>query len=315
MAFITLTLADRDKFRAAEISAPEACSSETTFTNLFIWRSYYRAGWAEHAGCLCLIASPEDEEPFGLPPVGGGDRLAALDFTMAELARLTAVPVCRRVPETLVSQARDSGRTYTAAPDRDNDDYVYLVSQLATLGGRKMHQKKNHYNYFVAHYQFECLPVTAGLKPELLAVQESWLATKLERDQIPPRQMRHEAESVRALLEHLDELSLLGLAIRLGGRLEAFTLGELVRPDLALVHLEKANPEIRGLFVALTSHFCRALPPTVTHVNREQDLGLPGLRKSKESLKPDHLIHKFTIAPADSGRRDLEDQRECSGEV
>ena len=298
MAFTPLTLAHRDKFRAAEKSAPEAYSSEINFTNLFIWRSYYRASWTEYAGCLCLIASPEAEEPFGLPPVGGGDRLAALDFTLAELARLTAAPACRRAPETLVEQLRASGRTYAVVHDRDSDDYVYLVSQLATLSGRRMHQKKNHYNYFVGHYQFECLPVTADLKPELLAIQEGWLATKVERGEATPRQLRHEAESVREILGHLDELNLLGLAIRLGGRLEGFTLGELVRPDMALVHLEKANPEIRGLFVALTSHFCRALPPSVTYVNREQDLGLPGLRKSKESLKPDHLIHKFIIAPA-----------------
>jgi hypothetical protein len=297
MAFTTLTLAHRDKFRTAEKSAPKAYSSEINFTNLFIWRSYYRASWAEHAGCLCLMASPEGEEPFGLPPAGGGDWLAAVDFTMAELASLGAAPVCRRTPEVLVDQLRASGRSYAAAHDHDNDDYVYLARQLATLTGRRMHQKKNHYNYFIAHNQFECLPVTSDLTPELLAVQEGWLATKVEREEIAPRQLRHEMESVREILEHLDELDLLGLAIRLGGRLEGFTLGEQVRPDTALVHLEKANPEIRGLFVALTSHFCRALPPDVTYVNREQDLGLPGLRRSKESLKPDHLVRKFTITP------------------
>ncbi|MDR2934542.1 MAG: phosphatidylglycerol lysyltransferase domain-containing protein [Candidatus Adiutrix sp.] len=295
MAFNTLTLADQDVFRAAEKSAPEAYPSEINFTNLFIWRSYYRASWAEHAGCLCLIASPEGEESFGLPPAGGGDRLAALDFTMAELARLGAAPVCRRAPEILVDKLKAAGRPCVAVPDRDNDDYVYLVRQLAALSGRRMHQKKNHYNYFVAHNQFECLPVTSGLKPDLLAVQEGWLATKVERDEISPSQLRYEAESVREILEHLEELNLLGLAIRLEGRLEGFTLGELARPDTAQVHLEKANPEIRGLFVALASHFCRALPPAVVYVNREQDLGLPGLRRSKESLKPDHRIHKFTV--------------------
>jgi len=295
MAFTPLTLADRDLFRAAEKSAPEAYPSEINFTNLFIWRAYYRASWAECAGCLCLVASPEGEAPFALPPAGGGDRLAALDFTLAELARRGAAPVCRRAPESLVEELKAAGRPCAAVPDRDNDDYVYAARQLATLSGRRMHQKKNHYNYFVAHYRFECLPVTSGLKPELLAVQESWLATKVERDEITPRQLHYEAESVREILEHLDELDLLGLAIRLEGRLEGFTLGELARPDTAQVHLEKANPEIRGLFVALTSHFCRSLPPEVVYVNREQDLGLPGLRRSKESLKPDHLIHKFTL--------------------
>ena len=295
MDFKTLTLADREKFRVMEKGAPEAHSSETNFTNLFIWRSYYRVSWAEYAGCLCLIASPEGEEPFALPPVGGGDRPAALDFTMTELARRTSAPVCRRAPENLVSQLQAAGRPYAALHDRDNDDYVYPVHQLAALGGRRMHQKKNHYNYFVAHNQFECLPVTKSLKPDLLAVQEGWLATKVERDEIPPHQLRHEAESVREILEHLDDLNLLGLAIRVGGRIEGFTLGEVVKPDTAQVHLEKANPAIRGIFVALVSHFCRALPQAMTYVNREQDLGLPGLRQSKESLKPDHMIRKFIL--------------------
>jgi hypothetical protein len=106
---------------------------------------------------------------------------------MAALARRGAAPVCRRTPEILVDQLRASGRSYDVVPDRDNDDYIYQVNQLATLGGRRMHQKKNHYNYFVAHNQFECLPVTSGLTPELLAVQESWLATKVEREDIAPR--------------------------------------------------------------------------------------------------------------------------------
>ena len=55
------------------------------------------------------------------------------------------------------------------------------------------------------------------------------------------------------------------------------------------------------MFVALASFFCQSLPPTITYVNREQDLGLPGLRQSKESFKPDHMIRKFTLTPAEAG--------------
>ncbi|MDR3037859.1 MAG: phosphatidylglycerol lysyltransferase domain-containing protein, partial [Candidatus Adiutrix sp.] len=209
---------------------------------------------------------------------------------------------CRRVPEALVEMLRSAGRPYEIAPDRDNDEYVYLREQLASLSGRRMHQKKNHYNYFVSHNRFECLPLTAELRPELLAVQEGWLATKVERDDLAPGHLRHEAESVREILEHLQELDQLGLAIRINGRIEGFTLGEVVGPDTVQVHLEKANPDIRGLFVALASHFCRDLPPAITYVNREQDLGLPGLRQAKESLKPDHMIRKFTVTPAGAGQ-------------
>jgi len=74
-------------------------------------------------------------------------------------------------------------------------------------------------------------------------------------------------------------------------------MGEIMSADTALVHLEKADYEIRGLFVALSKHFCQTLPPEMVYINREQDLGLPGLRRSKESLKPDHFRRKHLVIP------------------
>lgn len=295
MNFKPLTLDDQPVFRAAEQSAPQMVA-DTNFTNLFIWKSHYRPTWLEAHGCICLLANPEGEEPFGLPPVGGGDRLAALDLSLEALRELTDKPVFQRVPEDLVQRLEAEDRPYDCVHDRDNDDYIYLREQLCGLGGRRMHQKKNHYNYFVNHYQFECLPLTRDLVPELLDVQEGWLATKEERN-IPSSLLTHEVESVHELLRHFEELNQLGLAIRIDGRIAGFTMGEVMSPDTVLVHLEKADYEIRGLFVALSSHFCRTLPPEIVYINREQDLGLPGLRQSKESLKPDHLRQKYIVTP------------------
>lgn len=295
MEFKELTLDDQAAFRAAEKNAPLVLA-DTIFTNLYIWRSYYRPRWAEAHGCICLVAAPEGEEPFGLPPVGGGDELAAIDFTLKHLREMTDKPVFKRMPERLAQKIEEAGRPYICEHDRDNDDYVYLRQQLCSLSGRKMHSKKNHYNYFVGHYQFECLPVTRDLVPELLNVQDSWLATKEEKN-IPSNQLQHEVESVHELLRHFEELNQIGLAIRIDGRIMGFTMGELMSPDTMLVHLEKADYEIRGLFVALSSHFCRQMPDEVVYINREQDLGLPGLRLSKESLKPDHMRRKYIVTP------------------
>lgn len=295
MKFKTLTLDDQPVFRAAEQAIPQMIS-DAGFTNLFIWKSYYRPTWLEAHGCLCLLANPEGEEPFGLPPLGGGDQLAALDLTLEALKEQTDRPMFKRVPEVLVNQIEAAARPYDCVHDRDNDDYIYLREQLCGLGGRRMHQKKNHYNYFVNHYQFECLPLTRALVPELLNVQESWLATKEERN-IPSSHLTYEVESVHELLRHFEELNQLGLAIRIDGRIAGFTMGEVISQDTVLVHLEKADYEIRGLFVALSSHFCRTLPPEIVYINREQDLGLPGLRRSKESLKPDHLRQKYIVTP------------------
>lgn len=295
MKFKPLTLDDQPVFRAAEQSVPQLIG-DTNFTNLFIWKSYYHPTWLEAHGCVCLMANPAGEEPFGLPPVGSGDQLAALDLTLEALKELTDQPVFKRVPEALVERLAAAGRPYDCRHDRDNDDYIYLREQLCGLGGRRMHQKKNHYNYFVNHYQFECLPLTRTLVPELLNVQESWLATKEERN-VPIGHLENEVESVHELLRHFEELKQLGLAIRIDGRIAGFTMGEVLSPDTVLVHLEKADYEIRGLFVALSSHFCRTLPPGIVYINREQDLGLPGLRRSKESLKPDHLRRKYIVTP------------------
>ncbi len=295
MTFKPLTLEDQPVFRRAEKAAPEVLA-DTIFTNLFIWRSYYRPTWLEADGCICLIAHPEGEEPFGLPPVGGGDLLSALDFTLETLKTMTGQPVFKRMPEFLVERLEAEKRPYSWEHDRDNDDYVYRREQICTLGGRKLHQKKNHYNYFVSHYQYECLPLSPDLTPELLAVQESWLATKEEQN-ASSRHLTYEVESVHELVKHREELNQIGLAIRIDGRIAGFTIGEVIAPDTVLVHLEKADYEIRGLFVAISSHFCREMPPEIVFINREQDLGLPGLRHSKESLRPDHMRRKYIVKP------------------
>ncbi len=212
-----------------------------------------------------------------------------------QLRERGAKPVVRRVPEQLVEKLAADG-PYAWEHDRDSDDYIYPRERLASLSGRKMHQKKNHYNYFVGHNQFECLPISLELLPALLSVQEGWLATKEEQN-VPPSQFSHEIESVHELLRNMDNLRQTGMAIRINDKIEGFTMGELVGPDTVVVHIEKANYEVRGLFVAISSHFSRQLPAEVLYINREQDLGLPGLRHSKESLKPEFMRRKFTVTP------------------
>ncbi len=297
MNWQTLTLADQAIFRKYEKTATQMVA-DTIFTNLFIWHLFYQTMWTEAHGCLCLVATPKNAEPFGLPPVGGGDRLAALDLTLEFLKEKTAQPVFRRVPAELAEQIKASDRPWECSHDRDNDDYIYLKESMATLGGRRMHQKKNHYNFFVKNNSYEITDLSEDMIPELLAVQENWLLTKERQGALAAAQLNFEMDSVARLLSHLTDFNLFGMAIRIKGRLEGFTVGELMTKEMALVHIEKANYNFRGLFVALASHFCQNLPESVVYVNREQDLGLPGLRHAKESFKPDHMQVKYVVCPA-----------------
>ena len=104
-----------------------------------------------------------------------------------------------------------------------------------------------------------------------------------------------EWEAVREALNHFSALRLQGGVILMGSEVEAFALGELLNNETAVVHIEKANPEIPGLYAVINQQFCEKSWQDVPYVNREQDLGEPGLRKAKLSYYPEHLEEKFRI--------------------
>jgi hypothetical protein len=298
MSFSPLTIHDRPAFAEAAERWPLS-GSDASFTNMIIWRNYYRYLRARSVtGALCVLARPIDGPPFCLPPLGEQD---AADWDMMASymdARLGAEPLFSRVPEPdaeFISSARPG---WEVEPDRDNDDYVYDADKLRTLSGRSMHQKKNHYNHFVQNCRAEFLPITRNLFPDLKLVEDKWLTLKAEREgEGAATHLAMEREAIHTILEKFETLGQKGLAITIDGRIEAFTVGEMLSTDTLLVHVEKGNPDIRGIYVALCSHFARQVFPEARFVNREQDLGLPGLRRSKESLKPHHFVRKFTVRP------------------
>jgi hypothetical protein len=267
-------------------------TSDANFTNMFIWQGFYHFSWTTAHDCLCLIAVPDGGPSFAMPPLGVGDAQKAVDFMVDQME----TPRLSRIPEDLAEAIQKAHPTWEVERDVDNDDYVYLTDKIINLSGRRMHQKKNHFNSFVKNNRFELVTVTPALRDELVEVEAKWLTSKTEKIG-ENTHLQIEKEAVHLLLEHFVALEMQGLAIRIDGRIEAFSLGESLSPDTALIHVEKGSPDIRGIYVALCSSFCRAAFADKTFVNREQDLGLPGLRWSKESLKPDHMRKKFTILP------------------
>lgn len=104
-----------------------------------------------------------------------------------------------------------------------------------------------------------------------------------------------EWEAVREILTNYHILNLTGGVIMIEGRVEAFTIGELLNENTAVVHIEKANPEIPGLYPMINQQFCEKSLHNITYVNREQDLGIDGLREAKLSYYPDHFEEKYQI--------------------
>jgi hypothetical protein len=268
-------------------------TSELTFTNLFIWRHHYNPLWFQWENCLLIILRPQGIPPFCLPPIGPGNKGKALDTLCEHVKQLTPeVRVCR-VSENFVEKYVDPDR-YASLLDRDNSDYVYRSLDLIQLAGRKYHKKKNLLNQFTKNYVFNYRRLDMELVECLLDMQEKWCRLK---DCADKSDLLAEDYAIYEALTHFEELDYQGGAIEINSRIEAFSLGEPLNTDTAVIHFEKANPEIPGLYSAINQLFCSNEWSNIEYINREQDMGIEGLRKAKESYNPHHMVNKYTLSP------------------
>lgn len=274
----------------AFLKADPQLSSELTFTNLYIWRAWYRPHWRVEGDSVLIILAPEGQEPLGLPPIGGG-KAAALAALTEDLLRVAPRAAIHRIDKGSVESFVDPER-FEIEPDRDNSDYVYLTENLAKLAGRKFHGKKNHVNKFYKSHEFEFRPLTGEVIDLAMGLQEDWCSLRACAED---RSLNQEDLAVHQALLQADELSWRGGAILMDGRVEAFSIGEGLNPETTVCHVEKANPNIPGLYAVISQQCCLKAWPERKYINREQDLGQEGLRRAKESYHPDHMVDKFII--------------------
>jgi hypothetical protein len=290
--FAPLEIGHRSVFDSFFLDDPPGIS-ELTFTNLFMWRHRYNTVWAEHRDCLLIILRPEGGAPFGLQPVGPGDKDEALAGLCGKLGGTTPdVRICRVNEEFAFSHA-DPGK-YDRALDRDNSDYVYLSEDLINLSGRRFHKKKNLLNRFMKNSEFQYRELDHELVECFLDMQKNWCQI---RDCNEKPDLLAEDYAIYQALTHFEELDYKGGAIQIDTRLEAISLGERLGEDTAVIHIEKANPDIPGLYAAMNQLFCLNAWSDTTYINREQDLGIEGLRRAKESYNPHHMVNKYTLTP------------------
>lgn len=267
--------------------------SELTFINLYIWREHYDFIWSIYEDNLVVVANWNDR-PFALPPIGPASRvgIAREVLTWLRDVRGVVAPTIERADRRLVNELADSDE-FVVEPNREHFDYVYTSESLGTLAGRKYSKKRNHINQFLKSYTFEYAPLTEALVPNCLALAEVWCEQRLCEDDIS---LLHEFCGIRDALDNFTALEIEGGAIIVDGKVQAFSLGELLNETTAVVHIEKANPEFRGIYPMITRQFSeQRWQGDVEFINREQDLGDQGLRHAKESYYPDHLVEKFTV--------------------
>ncbi len=290
--FLPLTLEHREVLQPL-LWAYQPTTSELTFTNLFLWQGHYGLSWCLWEDWFVALAQPRHAAPWFLPPVGPGDR-AELCIELLRWLRQThsvAYPAIERADRRLAAELASRPQIRSEAT-REQFDYVYRAVDLCSLAGNKYHSKRNHINSLRRSYPFVYQPLAADLVAACLNLADRWCEFKRCAEDL---NLTGEWEAVRLALRHYETLGLKGGVIMVRGQVEAFSLGELLNATTAVIHFEKANPQQSEFYTLINQQFCEHAWQEVELINREQDLGEPGLRRAKQSYHPLRLEEKFRL--------------------
>ena len=265
---------------------------EYSFVNLSIWG---RQRVAFLNGFLVLQSQFDRRSVYPFP-LGQGEILPVLEAIMHD-ARERGIPCCftgLNQEECDLLQQYFPGK-FRIQPDRNGFDYIYSIDDLAELKGRKFQKKRNHLNRFREnHPNWRTEPLTDAHLPAVRELLHDWYAHRQQVD--PHGNYALERIALDRALSCPDRLDLEGLVLLDGHRLLAFTLGSRLSEDTYDVHFEKAREDVDGAYTAINQQFAfhlREKHPEVRFLDREEDMGLEGLRKSKLSYNPVRLTEKY----------------------
>ncbi len=290
--FAPFTLQDKalyEDFRSRERLCERGC--EFSFANLYLWgRQHFT-----RLGDQLILFSQFDRRSVYPYPVGAGDKRAALDAVIADAAsrgipcRITGL--CETAMQTLQSLYPGRFRFHC---DAGSFDYVYDINDLSDLPGKKYHPKRTHLNRFAEAFPHHTVEELDDHNVDAArAMVADWYRTRAEQD--PDGDYHMERAALEKALRDYRALAMDGLLLRNGDTVLAVTLGARLCADTFDVQFEKARADASGAYPAINRAFARYLRekyPDLRYLDREEDMGLEGLRRAKQSYHPHHQIKK-----------------------
>ena len=294
IAFKPVTLCDKSWVDEI-VMAEDSRSADYNFGNIYIWDNRYRQLIARKDGRMLTKLRYEGKPTFVFP-IGTGPLRPAIEALREYAAAHAYEPFCLRgITEehrALLEREYPGGYVYTE--DTDNADYLYEAEKLSTYAGKALHGKKNHCNRFEAENDWRFVPLTRALIPGCLDMLDVWQEENAERLY---RSIMYEHTAIVRAFAAYEKLALEGGVLFSGEKIVGFTLGEMICEDTFDVHFEKAEGSLNGAYPMTCRELTRMLMqrhPTLRYINREDDMGIEALRRSKESYKPAYLLKKYT---------------------
>ncbi len=265
-------------------------NSEFTFTSYISWGAKGKITIAFEDGvmysrCRFPGAPMYMMAPVCLDPADYGRAIARAEQYMTDNG---VKPLFVGIAEQYAKQFRTAG--FDVEEDRDNFDYVYEMEDLRDLPGKKYHAKRNFINRLEQSGSFEFVTLGPENIGECIDLYEQWVSDKDEDDSLSAE---WELDAIRTALFNMRELDLLCGGIRIGGEIKAFSVADKPWKDMAVTYFEKAEAEVPGLYPLINQQMAANLLSDVKYINREEDMGLEGLRKAKLSYHPSAFVKKY----------------------
>ena len=290
MEFKKLELTDKEIF---DKYAYGYINQEASFANIMMWDGeYFDASYAICCDSLIInFANLNGKDRFSMPYGHMDNVLCAVDKMCDYCQKLGTDYNIIDGNKSFCDAVENSGLyDIEYKQNRDHQEYVYLSEKLANLSGKDLHSKKNHVNKFRNTYNYKFLPMDSTVTDKCLNLAKKWLNIKYQGDKSA---YKAELNSLVTALENFDYFNLFGGVLYADDEIVAFTVGEERAEDTAIIHIEKADISYHGAFATINCEFANILKNKYKYLNREEDMGIEGLRKAKMSYKPEFLTDKY----------------------
>lgn len=270
-------------------------ASETCFSNLFGWSHKYKTQYAVWRDFLLIKFTSNWGGCSYLSPFGRGDLASAIEVLVDECGCPERFEMSGVTEEMKDDIERAMPRRFEFKRSRALYDYIYKSEKLINLSGKRLQSKRNHINRFKAQQaDWRYISLTKNLDEigRCREMAEKWHEINKETSEEP---LDHDHEATAVFLDNFEEMELRGGALEANGEIIAFSLGAKLSEDTFDVHVEKAYSNIQGAYPLINQQFVLNEASEFTYINREEDLGLPSLRKAKLSYRPDILLKKYIV--------------------
>lgn len=287
------SLAKQNAFHS-RLSLCGQITSDYSFLNLWGWAEEYDLEWAWEDDLVWIRQNKPDVRYWA--PIGPWTEIDWVERFDQTIANGT---VFSRVPSNLADLLKGVLKTGIKVNEsRGHWDYLYTMKDLVDLKGNRFHKKKNLVNQFKKNYAYSLVPLGPDFARDALALQEDWC---LWRDCESIEALAAENRVIKKVFANWNDFdNLLGAGIMVENRLVAYTVAEPLDEQTVMIHFEKGNTDYKGVYQTINQAFLESIQGRFTLVNREQDLGDPGLRKAKMSYHPSGFQKKFTMVYKES---------------